>query len=50
MDAKDKLLEHHQDNDGIKEYDNPLPNWFVYLFYGCIVYAVLYFSYYCGNT
>jgi cytochrome c oxidase cbb3-type subunit 3 len=46
---KDKLLEGHQDNDGILEYDNPLPDWFVYLFYGCIAFAVLYFAYYCGQ-
>lgn len=49
MEEKDKLLESHQDNDGIREYDNPLPNWFVNLFYGCIVYAFLYMGYYTGN-
>jgi cytochrome c oxidase cbb3-type subunit III len=48
MEAKDKLLEAHQDNDGIREYDNPLPGWFLYLFYGCIVFAALYFPYYVG--
>lgn len=49
MEGKDRLLESHQDNDGIREYDNPLPNWFVNLFYGCIVYSVLYVGYYTGN-
>ena len=48
MEEKDRILENHQDNDGIKEYDNPLPNWFVYMFLGCIVYAFLYSAYYYG--
>ena len=35
------LLEH--DYDGIKELDNNLPPWWVYLFYACIIFAVVYF-------
>jgi cytochrome c oxidase cbb3-type subunit 3 len=34
------LLDH--DYDGIKELDNNLPPWWVYLFYGCIIFAAVY--------
>lgn len=34
------LLNH--DYDGIKELDNNLPPWWVYLFYGCILFAAVY--------
>jgi cytochrome c oxidase cbb3-type subunit 3 len=34
------LLEH--DYDGIKELDNNLPPWWVYLFYACIIFSVVY--------
>jgi len=30
------------DYDGIKELDNNLPPWWVYLFYACIIFAVIY--------
>ncbi len=39
-----KLLEH--DADGIRELDNLLPRWWVWLFYGCIAYSVGYMVYY----
>jgi cytochrome c oxidase cbb3-type subunit 3 len=48
MIEKDKIHESHQDNDGIQEYDNPLPGWFLYMFYGTILFAGLYFPYYLG--
>ena len=32
----------HHDYDGIKELDNNLPPWWVYLFYGCIAFAAIY--------
>ena len=34
------LLNH--DYDGIRELDNNLPPWWVYLFYGCIAFAAIY--------
>jgi cytochrome c oxidase cbb3-type subunit III len=39
-DESELLLEH--DYDGIKELDNNLPPWWVYLFYACIVFAAVY--------
>jgi len=39
-DEGELLLDH--DYDGIKELDNNLPPWWVYLFYACIVFAVVY--------
>lgn len=38
---QDVMLDH--DYDGIKELDNVLPPWWVYLFYGCVIFAVVYF-------
>lgn len=39
-----KLLDHNY--DGIQELDNPLPRWWVHLFYATIVFALLYLGYY----
>jgi cytochrome c oxidase cbb3-type subunit III len=41
---KELLLDH--DYDGIKELDNNLPPWWLYLFYGCIVFGVIYLLHY----
>ncbi|MGK5091003.1 cbb3-type cytochrome c oxidase N-terminal domain-containing protein [Deltaproteobacteria bacterium TL4] len=41
---KDQLLDH--DFDGIQEYNNPLPRWWLWLFYITILIAVVYFPYY----
>ena len=38
---EDRLLDHNY--DGIQEYDNPMPRWWVGLFWATIVFAVLYF-------
>lgn len=42
--ARDPLLDH--DYDGIKEYDNPLPRWWLWLFYLTIAWAGVYVVYY----
>ena len=38
---QDRLLDHAY--DGIQEYDNPLPRWWVWIFYASIIFAVVYF-------
>lgn len=39
----DEILDH--DYDGIKEYDNPLPSWWVWLFIGSVVFSIFYVPY-----
>lgn len=41
---KDLLLDH--DYDGIRELDNDMPSWWLYLFYFTIAFAVVYLLYY----
>jgi len=41
---RDRLLEH--DYDGIKEYDNPLPSWWSWIFVATIVFSLGYWGYY----
>jgi cytochrome c oxidase cbb3-type subunit 3 len=41
---EDRLLEHEY--DGIKEYDNPLPRWWVWIFWGSCLFSVGYFFHY----
>ncbi|MBB1194658.1 cytochrome C oxidase subunit III [Flavobacterium sp. SOK18b] len=41
LDNEGQLLLDH-DYDGIKELDNNLPPWWVYLFYACILFGVVY--------
>lgn len=42
--SKDKLLDHNYDD--IQEYDNPLPKWWVGLFWATIVFSIIYGLYY----
>lgn len=44
---KDILMDH--DYDGIRELDNTLPPWWLYMFYITIVWAVLYLGYFHGG-
>ena len=39
--SDDRLLEH--DYDGIQEYDNPMPRWWLWLFYASIVFVPVYY-------
>jgi cytochrome c oxidase cbb3-type subunit 3 len=39
-DDQDHLLEHSY--DGIQEFDNPMPRWWVYIFWATIIFSILY--------
>ena len=41
---RDRLLPHAQ--DGIEEYDNPLPGWWVWIFWATIAFSIGYWVYY----
>ncbi len=41
---RDRVLDHEY--DGIREYDNPLPGWWVWLFVVTIVFSAGYYAYY----
>ena len=43
-DQKDPLLNHEV--DGIREFDNALPKWWLYVFYASIVWSVGYYVFY----
>lgn len=38
---EDKLLDH--DYDGIQEFDNPMPRWWLWIFYATIIWVPLYY-------
>jgi len=42
----DRLLGHADEADGIEEYDNPLPDWWLGLFWGSIVWAIGYVAWF----
>jgi len=43
---RDRVLGHEDEADGIQEYDNPLPDWWLGLFWITIIWAVGYLVYY----
>ncbi len=44
--ARDQVMGHADEADGIEEYDNPLPDWWVGLFWLTIIWAVGYAAHY----
>lgn len=42
MAERDKILGHSAEADGIEEYDNPLPGWWLGLFYVTIGFGIVY--------
>ena len=44
MEENNNLTGHNY--DGIEEYDNPLPNWWLMIFFGTIIFAFIYWLHY----
>jgi cytochrome c oxidase cbb3-type subunit III len=45
---KDELLNHEY--DGIQEYNNPLPMWWLWTFFGTIIFGFIYYLHYTTNS
>lgn len=43
---RDQILGHEDEADGIQEYDNPLPDWWLGLLWGTVIFAVGYTVHY----
>lgn len=42
---KDRVLGHAEECDGIEEYDNALPGWWLGLFIACVIFSIIYVPY-----
>jgi cytochrome c oxidase cbb3-type subunit III len=45
LEKEEEIIFHHE-YDGIRELDNNLPPWWVYMFYATIIFAIVYLGYY----
>jgi len=45
---EDKIIEGYE-YDGITEYDNPCPNWLMYIFYFTALLAIFFVGYHFGS-
>ena len=50
MAGTDKDVVRDHEYDGIKEYDNPTPGWWNFIFFATFVFSIWYFLYYHAST
>ena len=50
MAGNDKDVVRDHEYDGIKEYDNPTPGWWIFIFFATFVFSIWYFLYYHAST